>query len=441
MELPAPIEEDAVTQLRAVLNACLDGRMLTEVASVVAELPERVQPSERPNAAAVFSVILETLVERHEERVVVGGAANLTAADFSQGLHEVLESLEEQVVLMRLLGESADQSTVTVRIGAENRCAGAAQHLGGGGRLRVAATRRWPGSACSARPGWTTRRRWERCARWHGTWARSWRGRSGVNDYYGVLGVRRDASPDEIKKAYRRLARELHPDVNPDPQTQERFKEITQAYEVLSDPEKRQMYDLGADPFAPAGGPGGPAGSAPGSRSATSWTRSSAPAPGPRGPRSRARRGRNATIRVELDLSECAFGATRELVVDTAVVCPTCSGEGTAPGTHPETCDVCGGPGRGQPGHPLVPRPGDDLAAVPGLRRVRHRDPPALPGMRRRRPGPHPPHDQGPDPGRGRGRDAHPAGRRGRDRPGRRPARGPVPGDRPAAARDLRAPG
>ena len=60
-----------------------------------------------------------------------------------------------------------------------------------------------------------------------------------ANDYYAVLGVRRDADADEIKKAYRRLARELHPDVNPDPQTQERFKEITQAYEVLSDTEKR----------------------------------------------------------------------------------------------------------------------------------------------------------------------------------------------------------
>jgi heat-inducible transcriptional repressor len=124
VELPAPIGEDAVTQLRAVLNACLDGRMLTEVASVVADLPERVQPSERPNAAAVFSVILESLVERNEEKVVVGGASNLTPADFSQGLHEVLESLEEQVVLMRLLGESVDQSAVTVRIGAENPIAG-----------------------------------------------------------------------------------------------------------------------------------------------------------------------------------------------------------------------------------------------------------------------------------------------------------------------------
>lgn len=124
VDLPGPIEEDAVTQLRAVLNACLDGRMLTEVASVVAELPERVQPGDRPNAAAVFSVILESLVERNEEKIVVGGASNLTPADFSKGLREVLESLEEQVVLMRLLGEAVDQSSLTVRIGAENPVAG-----------------------------------------------------------------------------------------------------------------------------------------------------------------------------------------------------------------------------------------------------------------------------------------------------------------------------
>ena len=163
-------------------------------------------------------------------------------------------------------------------------------------------------------------------------------------DYYGVLGVRRDASQDEIKKAYRRLARELHPDVNPDPQTQERFKEITQAYEVLSDTEKRQMYDLGADPLAPSGaaGPGGFGAGFPFSDIMDAFFGAGAAS---RGPRSRARRGRNATLRVELDLAECAFGTTRELVVNTAVVCPTCSGEGTAPGTHPETCEVCGGRG------------------------------------------------------------------------------------------------
>jgi molecular chaperone DnaJ len=159
-------------------------------------------------------------------------------------------------------------------------------------------------------------------------------------DYYSALGVRRDADPDEIKKAYRRLARELHPDVNPDPVTQERFKEITQAYEVLSDPAKRQMYDLGGDPFAPAGAGFG-AGFSPFSDIMDAFFGGGAA----RGPRSRARRGRNATIRVDLDLAECAFGATRDLTVDTAVVCPTCSGEGSAPGSHPVTCDVCNGRG------------------------------------------------------------------------------------------------
>ncbi|MHB1434339.1 MAG: heat-inducible transcriptional repressor HrcA [Streptosporangiaceae bacterium] len=120
VELPGDYDDQAVTRLRAVLNSCLDGHKLTDVASIVAELPDRVEPRERANAAAVFSVILETLVERHEEKIVVGGASNLTAADFSQGLREVLEALEEQVVLMRLLGESDDESSVTVKIGAEN---------------------------------------------------------------------------------------------------------------------------------------------------------------------------------------------------------------------------------------------------------------------------------------------------------------------------------
>jgi heat-inducible transcriptional repressor len=120
VEMPGSVEEDSITRLRGVLNACLDGRKLTDVAAAVSDLPDRVEPRERANAAAVFSVILETLVARHDEKIVVGGASNLTAADFSQGLREVLEALEEQVVLMRLLGETDDESAVTVRIGAEN---------------------------------------------------------------------------------------------------------------------------------------------------------------------------------------------------------------------------------------------------------------------------------------------------------------------------------
>ncbi|GIH47433.1 molecular chaperone DnaJ [Microbispora rosea] len=165
------------------------------------------------------------------------------------------------------------------------------------------------------------------------------------NDYYATLGVRRDASQEEIKKAYRRLARELHPDVNPDPETQERFKEINQAYEVLSDAGKRRMYDMGADPFGGAGAGAGAGGFGAGFPFSDIMDAFFGSAGGARGPRSRARRGRNATIRVELDLGEAAFGTTREIVVDTAVVCEVCQGSGAASGTHPDTCDMCHGRG------------------------------------------------------------------------------------------------
>jgi heat-inducible transcriptional repressor len=120
VELPGAVDDESIAHLRAVLNACLDGRQLSEAAAVVADLPSRITPADRPGAAAVLSVLLESLVERHEEKIVFGGAANLAARDFSKGLRDVLESLEEQVVLMRLLGESGDPAALTVKIGAEN---------------------------------------------------------------------------------------------------------------------------------------------------------------------------------------------------------------------------------------------------------------------------------------------------------------------------------
>ncbi|OIV35719.1 molecular chaperone DnaJ [Mangrovactinospora gilvigrisea] len=165
-------------------------------------------------------------------------------------------------------------------------------------------------------------------------------------DYYQALGVRRDASPEEIKKAFRRLARELHPDVNPDPKTQERFKEINNAYEVLSDPEKRRMYDLGADPLSSNGG-GGPGGfgAGPGFGFSDIMDAFFGQGAGARGPRSRTRRGQDAMIRIDVTLAEAAFGTTKDLQVDTAVVCTTCNGEGAAPGTTPQTCEMCDGRG------------------------------------------------------------------------------------------------
>lgn len=166
-----------------------------------------------------------------------------------------------------------------------------------------------------------------------------------ATDYYGVLGVPRDATPEEIKRAYRKLARDLHPDVNPDPEAQERFKEVNRAYEVLSDPEKRQIVDLGGDPFEPGAAAGGPFtgfGGLGDIMDAFFGTTTS------RGPRSRERPGADALIRLELELAEAAFGATKDITVDTAVRCETCQGAGTAPGTHPQMCDTCGGRGEVQ---------------------------------------------------------------------------------------------
>ena len=149
-------------------------------------------------------------------------------------------------------------------------------------------------------------------------------------DFYAVLGVPRDASPEEIKKAYRRLARQLHPDVNPD--EEERFKEVTKAYEVLSDPQKRELHDLGGDPFSTGGGFGSGFGF-----SDIMDAFFGAGGGATRGPRPRQRRGQDALIRVELELADATFGVTRELQVDTAVTCPTCSGAGARPGTSPRT--------------------------------------------------------------------------------------------------------
>jgi molecular chaperone DnaJ len=162
-----------------------------------------------------------------------------------------------------------------------------------------------------------------------------------TQDLYDVLGVSRDASPEEIKKAYRTLARKLHPDVNPDPETQERFKEVTRAYDVLSDPKKREMYDLGGDPLSPSGAGGFGQGFSFTDIMDAFFGQGGAQ----RGPRPRVRRGQDALIRIELELAEAAFGTTREVKVDTAVVCTLCGGEGTAPGTSLAPCSTCRGRG------------------------------------------------------------------------------------------------
>jgi molecular chaperone DnaJ len=161
-------------------------------------------------------------------------------------------------------------------------------------------------------------------------------------DHYEVLGVSKDATADEIKKAYRRLARELHPDVNPADEAQERFKLVTHAYEVLSDEDQRRNYDMGGQGgFGGAGFPGGNFGF--GDIFDTFFGGG-----GQRGPRSRAERGQDALLRIDLTLQETVFGVKKTIEIDTAVLCGTCSGTTCRPGTSPAVCDICRGSGQVQ---------------------------------------------------------------------------------------------
>jgi molecular chaperone DnaJ len=163
-----------------------------------------------------------------------------------------------------------------------------------------------------------------------------------VTDHYEVLGVSRDASEDEIKKAYRRLARQLHPDVNPSEDAAERFKLVTHAYDVLSDADSRRRYDMGGDQNG-NGGFGGFGGF--GDIFETFFGGGGARAARPR---SRRERGQDALVRVTLELGDVVFGVHRDIEVDTAVLCETCQGSCCQEGTSPVTCDICGGSGHVQ---------------------------------------------------------------------------------------------
>lgn len=163
-----------------------------------------------------------------------------------------------------------------------------------------------------------------------------------ARDYYGLLGVSSNASDTEIKRAYRKLARELHPDINPD--EGERFKEISAAYEVLSDPEKRRIVDLGGDPLSSSGAGGGFAGFG----GLGDVFEAFFGGGGSRGPIGRVRPGSDSLLRMRMTLDECATGVTKQVTVDTAVLCDLCQGRGTHGNSTPVTCDICGGRGEVQ---------------------------------------------------------------------------------------------
>ncbi|HVA24623.1 MAG TPA: molecular chaperone DnaJ [Chloroflexota bacterium] len=162
-------------------------------------------------------------------------------------------------------------------------------------------------------------------------------------DYYEVLGVARSASEDDIKKAFRRLARQYHPDVNKDHDAEARFKEVNEAYEVLSDPQKRQMYDqfghagpgMGAGPGFENFGFGGF------SDIFQTFFGGQTGAGGRRGPQ----RGSDLRYNLTLTFEEAVFGSEKELEIPRADTCPSCHGSGAEPGTEPSRCPSCNGTG------------------------------------------------------------------------------------------------
>jgi molecular chaperone DnaJ len=164
-------------------------------------------------------------------------------------------------------------------------------------------------------------------------------------DYYEILGVSRGAEEGEIKKAFRGLARKLHPDVSEEPDAEARFKEVVEAYEVLSDPERRQLYDR----FGHAGLRSG--GFTPSTFDLGSITDLFSAffgedVFGGAAAGSRRRRGEDILVDVEIDLETAARGATREVTMHLGVPCTMCHGDGVQPGTRPTTCEVCQGAGR-----------------------------------------------------------------------------------------------
>ena len=173
-------------------------------------------------------------------------------------------------------------------------------------------------------------------------------------DYYEVLGVSKGASEEEIKKAYKKLARKYHPDMNPgDKEAEEKFKEVNEANEVLSDPEKKARYDqfgfAGVDPSYGAGAGGGAYGAGGFDFGDLgdifgSFFGGGFGGGGRRNPNA-PQRGESIRASLSVEFTEAAFGCEKSITIDRSEQCPTCKGKGCAPGTTPEVCTQCHGTG------------------------------------------------------------------------------------------------
>ena len=156
-------------------------------------------------------------------------------------------------------------------------------------------------------------------------------------DYYAILGVSKTATDDELKKAYRKLAKKYHPDANPDnkAEAEKKFKEVNEAYEVLSDSQKRKMYDQFGTVDPQGFGGGGPFGGGFGGQRSSSRRNQNAP-----------RKGEDLNFSMDISFEESFSGVEKEITITRQETCSTCHGTGAKPGTNPIKCKVCGGTGR-----------------------------------------------------------------------------------------------
>lgn len=203
-------------------------------------------------------------------------------------------------------------------------------------------------------------------------------------DYYEILGAHREATDDELKKAYRKLALQYHPDRNPDdPSAEEHFKEVSEAYAVLSDPQKRKAYDrFGHQGVGMGGGPGGPGG--PDFGDLGSFTDlfndlfgdifGARGGPGQR--RGFGQRGADLRYNLEIELQDVLDGLDAKITIPKMRGCNTCSGSGARPGTGRETCSRCHGTGQMifQQGFFRISRPCDACAGAGEIIRERCTD-------------------------------------------------------------------
>ena len=329
----------------------------------------------------ICSVLIESLVDHPEERLLLGGTANLTrnVADFPGSLREVLEALEEQVVVLKLLAAASDTSTVTVRIGEENEAQemrstsvvsvgyGGPTPLGRDGRRRPDQDglpghhRRRPrgGELRGGHPRRPLRPVWRPPqTRRQGTtrpWAPQWAATAGGLEHSGE-GLLRHARGRARTRHPRRSSAPTASSLGSCTRTSTRTPRRSTGSATSRPPtrccptRRSGRSSTSAATRWPAAAAAGVTRS-PASASATSWTRSSARPAARAAPAAGAARaagcrpGPDALIRLSLTLEECFTGVSRELTVDTAILCELCAGEGTRKGTKTRVCDTCGGRG------------------------------------------------------------------------------------------------